>query len=132
MATKPIVLGLSICDYVIVEERTKKLSLIGTFTGLGVDSFPARALPFSVHAALCDAVGPVRFSLVGTLLQTGEEIYRTENQVVFLDKLTEVHYVFRLNTCVFPVAGWYQFTLLSEGEWLAQRRIRVYLKGAKS
>jgi hypothetical protein len=132
MATKPIVLGLSICDYVIVEEKTKKVSLVGSFSGLGVDDFPARALPFSVYAALCDAVGPVTFTLVVTRLDTGEEIYKRENHIVFPDKLTEVHYVFRLYNCEFPVASWYQFTLLGDGEWLAQRRVRVYVKGAKS
>jgi hypothetical protein len=31
MIPPPIALGLALCDYVIVEERTKKVSLIGRF-----------------------------------------------------------------------------------------------------
>ena len=131
MATKPIVLGLSICDYVIVEEKTKKVSLIGHFSGLAVDEFPTKALPFSVYAALSDSVGRLKIRLVVTRLDTGEVTYEVENQVSFPDKLTAVHLVCRLNNCEFPAPSWYQFTLLSENEWLAQRRVRVYAKGGE-
>jgi hypothetical protein len=33
MISVPDILGLAVCDYVIIEERTKKLSLIGNFSG---------------------------------------------------------------------------------------------------
>ncbi len=42
MGPRPVVLGLSLWDYVLVEERTKKVSLIGMFTGLGVSDFPTQ------------------------------------------------------------------------------------------
>jgi hypothetical protein len=57
MVPPPIALGLTLCDYVIVEEGTKKVSLIGTFTGIAVDHFPAVPQPFSVFSALIDGLG---------------------------------------------------------------------------
>jgi hypothetical protein len=38
MIPTPVALGLTLCDYVIVEEGTKKESLIGTFAASGCKS----------------------------------------------------------------------------------------------
>jgi hypothetical protein len=129
MTNRPVALSLTLCDYVIIEERTKKASLIGSFTGLAARSFPAIAQPFSVFAVLTDGLGDGIMELVILRLETGEQtaVYRTENQ--FPDKLTEVRYHLRLRQCRFPASGKYQFTLLADGEWVAQCCLRVYLGG---
>ncbi len=132
MASCPIALGLTLCDYVIVEERTKKVSLIGTFTGIGVDRFPVIAQPFCAFAVLTDGLGDVTRDLIGSHLDTGEEAFAHRSQVRFPDKLTEVRFLARLRQCSFPAAGLYQFTLLANGEWVAQRRLRVYQREAES
>jgi hypothetical protein len=36
----------------------------------------------------------------------------------------ELRVLFRVTSCIFPSPGAYQLTLLLNGEWLAQRRIR--------
>ncbi len=126
MGPRPIVVGMSLCDYVIVEERTKKLSLIGTFTGLGVPHFPALVAPFSVFAVLTDGLGGATMELLVTHMDTNEETYSHQASLTFPDKVTEVSYHLRLRQFVFPAAGTYQFTLLLDGEWMAQRRLRVY------
>jgi hypothetical protein len=128
----PLALGLTLCDYVITEEKTKKVSLIGTFSGLGATQFPAHALPFSVFAVLTDAVGDVTIKLSVVRLETDEEVLTREMTAHFPDKLTEVRVHFRILQGVFPAAGWYQFTLLADGEWVAQRRLRVYLVGGQA
>jgi len=128
----PVALGLCVCDYVIVEEKTRKASAIGMFSGMGLEHLPGRALPFSVFAALSDGLGVVTIRLVITRLDTGAQIFSRENQVNFMDKLTEVYFHFRVRTCVFPAAGWYEAVLLANGEWLAHRRFRVYPVGGVS
>ncbi len=120
---------MTLCDYVIVEEKTKKVSLIGSFTGMKVSHFPSTPAPFSVYAALTDGLSDVTIELIVSRLDTEEEIYSFRNTTHFPDKLAEVRFHLRLTQCSFPVAGHYQFTLLADGEWLAHRRLRVYLEG---
>jgi hypothetical protein len=122
----PIALGLTLCDYVIVEERTKKVSLVGSFTGIAVSEFPAVPNPFSVFAVLTNGLGDVNVNLVVTQLDTDAEVYVDQMPVHFPDKLAEINLHFRMRRCEFPDAGWYQFTLLADGQWVAQRRVNVY------
>ena len=125
----PVVLGLSLCDYVIVEERTRKVSLIGSFSGIAASRFPAVAQPFSVFAVLTDGLGDATIQLSILRLETDEEIFVYRAQLRFPNKLTEVSFHARLRECRFPGPGQYLFTLLVDGEWVSQRRIQVYLKG---
>jgi hypothetical protein len=131
MDPRPVVLGLSLCDYVIVEERTKKVSLIGTFTGLAVADFPAHVPPFSAFAVLTDGLGSATMELLATHMDTNEEVYSHQAAITFPDKLTEISYHLRVHQCVFPAPGIYQFTLTLDGEWIAQRRLRVYQRGTE-
>lgn len=128
MDPRPVVLGLNLCDHVIVEERTKKVSLIGTFTGLGANKFPALLPPFSVFAMLTDGVGSVTMKLSITHMDTNEVVYSYSGNLQFPDKVAEVAYHMRLRQCILPAPGLYQFTLWIDNEWAAQRRLRVYHK----
>src|SRR5207248_6172022 len=101
MEPRPVVLGLTLCDYVIVEERTKKVSLIGTFTGLSVPQFPGQALPFSVFAVLTDGLGSGTIELGIVHMETNEVLYSHQGVLTFPDIVTEVMYHFRLRQRVF-------------------------------
>src|SRR4051812_3743228 len=46
MVPAPVALGLTLCDYVIVEQSTNKASLIGTFSTFRGRVFPFPPLPF--------------------------------------------------------------------------------------
>ena len=126
MHPRPIVVGLTLCDHVIVEEKTKKISLIGAFTGLSAPAFPARVPPFSVFTVLTDGSGSATIKLLVTHMDTNEEVYSHEGVQFFPNKVAEVRYHLRLRQFAFPAAGSYQFTLLVDGEWMAHRRLRVY------
>jgi hypothetical protein len=132
MISLPTALNLILCDYLIVEEKTRKTSLIGCFTGLSLPQFPGLANPFSVYAGLTDGFGDVKMQLVVTRLDTGDEVYSQENRIQFTDRLVEVTYHTRLRAFTFPVPSYYQFSLTANGEWVAQRRLHVYLKKGQS
>jgi hypothetical protein len=51
MPPTPVAPGLSLCDYLIVDERNK-VSLIGTFTGVSTAEVPATLPPFCTYALL--------------------------------------------------------------------------------
>jgi hypothetical protein len=129
MIPPPLSPGLYLCDYVIVEENTRKVSLIGCFTGMGLDEFPSMPQPFSVFSTLSDGLGNGRIRLVVGQPEKDEIVYEREGTVHFPDKVTEVYLHFRVRECEFPEPGLYQFTLLVDNEWVAQRPIRVYRKG---
>ena len=126
MVPRPVLLGLTLCDHVIVEERTRKVSLVGCFSAIRVGSFPATPPPFSGFALLTDGLGDATIQLSVSRMETQEDIYIREMPCHFPDRLTEVRVHFRIHQCVFPAPGWYQVTLLADGEWLAQRLLRVY------
>jgi hypothetical protein len=132
MIPRPLAIGMTLCDYVIIEERTRKVSLIGSFSGLSAADFPALAQPFSVFSVLTDSLGDGTIDLVVSSLDNGEQIHSYRSELHFPDKLAEVVFHARLRQCSFPRAGEYQFTLFADGEWLAQRRLRVYLRGGLS
>jgi hypothetical protein len=128
----PIALGLTLCDLVIVEEDTRKVSLIGNLTRWTADNFPYTAPPFFAFSALTGSVGEGRMDLVVARLDTGEDIYRQHRVVHFTDRLRELHLILRVGNCVLLAAGWYQATLLADQEWVAQRRFRVIAQEAQS
>ena len=130
MVPPPIALGLTLCDYVIVEEGTKKVSLIGTFTGIAVEHFPAVPQPFSVFSALIDGMGNATMRIEVTNQETGEEVYARDRPIHFPDRLTEVYIHYRVRQCRFQNPGWYQATLFVDNDWVAQRRFRVHSLGA--
>lgn len=125
MAPLPVVLGLTLCDYVIVEEGTRKLSLIGTFTTLAFKQFPTPPRPFSLFLALTDGVGHAKIDLVMKRLQNGDELHRQTVVVEFAGKLEETHLLFRVDDWNFPDPGWFEFSVFVDGNLLAQRKLEV-------
>jgi hypothetical protein len=99
---------------------------------MAVAGFPATPPPFSAFAVLTDYQGDAAIKLLGLRLDTQEELYSRAASFHFPSKLSEARVHFRVNQCVFPAPGWYQFTLLVNGQWVAHRRVRVYLKGETS
>jgi len=126
MVPRPVALGLTLCHYFLVEEGTRKVSLVGVFSKLTSDQFPYVPPTFFVHAALTDGLGNATIDLVFTRLDTDEEVGVRRRQVRFANRLGELHVVFQVANLAFPVPGAYLFTLLVDGEWVAQRRLRVF------
>jgi hypothetical protein len=125
MIPPPIVLGLTICEKAIVEEGTRNVTIVSTFTRLVVDEFPSPPQRFSVYSVLTEGLGDGTILLTVTNLETDEEVDRIERSFRFPDRLAEIRLLFRIRECSFPVEGTYQITLYIDGEWLAQRRLQV-------
>ena len=125
MIPPPMVLGLTICEKGIVEEGTRNVTLVNTFTRLVVEEFPSPPQRFSVYSMLTDGLGDATILLTVTNLETDEEVDRIERRFRFPDRLAEVRLLFRIRECSFPVEGTYQITLSIDGEWLSERRLQV-------
>lgn len=123
MVSQPIALGMMICDHVIVEQGTAKISFVGGFNKLKSGKFPARLPPFELAATLAGSFGDVGLEVRLSRLETGASFVIHRRRQHFPDKLAEVLFRERFRDISLPVPGYYQFTLLAEGEWVAQRRL---------
>ncbi|HEY1380560.1 MAG TPA: hypothetical protein VGF55_27410 [Gemmataceae bacterium] len=128
----PVAPGLILCDQLIVEERTRKVSLIGTFWSVAVPRVPTVLPPFCAYTVLTDSEGDVPVELAVTRLDTMDIVHTVRDVLTFPDRLSEVHCIMRVRDCRVTAAGMYQVTLHTRGEWIAQRRLRVRLRGASS
>jgi hypothetical protein len=126
MIPAPLALGMTVCDYVIVEQNTRKVSLIGSFSGIRGESFPLVPLPFCVYSSLIGGLGEASIELTVTHLESDREVLALQRSTNFPSRFTEVQVIFRVASCQFPEPGSYQFTLLVDGEWVAHRRVRLY------
>ena len=130
MTPTPVVTGLMLCDHVIYEEGTGKVSPIGIFNRLRVDKFPSTPIPFWVFAMLTDGLGMGKIKVVVTQLETGIEVLSRGSSVYFQDRLYMVNQRVKLTTCSFPAPGWYSITLSIDGVPVADRRLEILLQGA--
>jgi hypothetical protein len=125
MIQRPVVVGLLLCEQLIVEERTRNVTLVNCFTRLKCREIPSLAQRLVVYAALTDGLGEGILRLVAVRLDTMEDVYVKDQPIRFSDPLEEVRIVFRLADLSLPVAGRYQFSLLADGELVAQRDLQV-------
>ena len=128
MVPRPVAVGICLCDHVIVEKGTEKVSLIGLFERFRLVSFPAVAAPFCIVARLTGGEGSGTIQLEMQDLETLALVENWAQVVQFSDRLAHVNVLFRLNHCTFPRPGHYQATLLADGEWIAQQRFEVRLR----
>jgi hypothetical protein len=132
MVPKPIALGLTLCDRVIVEEGTRHASLVGTFNHIRAPAFPHVSTPFSVYATLTGSDGDATVQLTVTSLETEEQVYAFRGSVHFPDRFSEIRVTLHVKRMQFREPGVYLFTLLVDGEWIAHRRLKVYSEEADS
>jgi hypothetical protein len=126
IAHQPVVVGLIVCRDA-TRHPSGDYTITRSFTGMAVPSFPALAPPFCVCCTLTDGYGDGRLEL--TVLKLDDpmvEVQPVVLPVAFRDRLQLVECVIRITRCTFPSPGIYLATLSLDGEWLAQKAVRVY------
>ncbi|MBI3410102.1 MAG: hypothetical protein HY040_17305 [Planctomycetes bacterium] len=122
------------CDGVIVEQGTSKTTLVGTFSAVAAPDFPSPPLDLHVFVQLTSSVGlmPVRLSCYRIDIADPVEVYSTTHAVSFRGKLfvEQLHLVWK--QFQFPAPGEYAFELWSQNQCIAERRLKVRLKGDQS
>jgi hypothetical protein len=125
MNPPPITLGLTLCEKVITEERTRNLTLVSTFRTLFVDDFPTLPQRLAFATVLTAGQGDATIDLAITHLATDEEIYSIRRQLRFPNRLEEVRVAFHIRDCSFPAPGHYEATLFVDGDPVARRKFLV-------
>src|SRR5438067_355037 len=102
MVPTPVAHGLTLCDYVIIERNTGKVSLIGNFREITLSDFPGVLPPFVVSTVLTDGAGSGMLELVVSRLETDEDLFTYARPVQFPDQLSELRIILRLTRCSIP------------------------------
>jgi len=125
---RPVAVGLTICETVIVDEQTRNVTAVNCFRKRRVAGFPSEPFPFTVFAWLTDGMGQGRLQVAIQRLDAEEleVVYRTSLPCQFASPLDEIRLIIRIRDCAFPVAGAYAVNLLADGELLAHKRLVIF------
>ncbi len=121
----PSVLSINICDSIIRDEATKKVSLIGLFNTIRANSFPYTHPQLHVYVALTNGHGKYKTDIRFSNLEDSKPIAGMVGELDFQNPLQVVE----LNICWqqlhFNKPGDYVVQVLCEGELVGERKFRV-------
>ena len=126
MIQRPAAVALSICEKVIVEEKTQNITLVNCLWRLGVQEVPSEPQRFIVYVWLTDGIGEGNIRVELLHPDTLEEILTWERRLTFSNPLQVFRAAFH-GEVSFPVEGRYQVSLLVDGASIAQRTFDVYI-----
>src|SRR5262245_98945 len=119
MFPPPTAYALTLCEKIVVEEDTRRLTLVNCLTMLAVDRFPSLPQDFYALAALTGGAGDATIQLNFYHPETLEVVHSFQRRIQFQDRLTEVQVRFHVRDCIFPVPGRYHVALLVDGDPVA-------------
>jgi hypothetical protein len=125
MVQPPTASGLILCEQVIIEEKTRNVSLVNTMGRLHCSTFPSPPQRLVIYAALTNGMGEGTMSLVVSRLDMLEEVDQRRWQMRFTSPLRIVRLMLRPPALSFPAPGQYQYTSFADGEWVAQTILEV-------
>jgi hypothetical protein len=124
----PTAIGLSLCEQVIIEDKTHNVTLVNCFTERTAEKFPSEPIPFVAFANLTDGLGEGMLEIVVQRLDTLDVVCRKSMRVRFTSPGNTMRLTVRIRDCCFPIPGHYQVSVLADGEFVAQRKMAVWEK----
>lgn len=122
---KPVVLSINICDSIIRDEITKKVSLIGLFSVIHANTFPV-AHPFChVYVALTNGHGLYKTVLRIVNMNNNKSIFNMDGDLNIVSPLQVVELNIGLQGLRFEEAGKYSVQVLCNGEPIGCRDFMV-------
>jgi hypothetical protein len=121
----PTVIGLLVCEQVIVDKDTNNPEPHQLLYQEEHSFVSIHAQRFAVVAFMTEGMGDVPIELTIQRRDNLDVIKHYAMSVAFTHMLQEVRFVLRVSDCVFPVAGKYDIFLLTDDAVLAQHRIDV-------
>jgi hypothetical protein len=128
MSQRPVAVALLLCEQVIVDDRTKRLTPVNCFSRWFIAGPLSEQQSFHAVAVLTSGHGTVPGALMIDRLDTGETIVQREFRLRFADPVEQYSCLLPLRRVKFPVGGVYQATLLMDGDSIASTRFSVLHK----
>ena len=121
----PILLSINICDLIVRDEITKKVSLIGLFNTIKAGVFPTQHNSFHVYVALTNGHGQYHTTLSIVDVTDNKPIMAIEGELNFLTPLQVLEINFGLQGLRFDKAGKYAFRVTCERMLVGERDFAV-------
>ena len=126
MNIKPILKAMLLCDQTIVEEGTKKRSLIGLFDRLSSAQLPTVHPSMSVYVQFREVEGAFDFTLELCDLAEGKTLNKAVvKNFKVQDKSRDCELVFNLMSVRFEHPGEYEFRIFINDYIFGQRSFHV-------
>lgn len=120
----PLCQALIVCDNIIREEHTRKLSLMGLFNSIQSAVFPISHAKMHIYIALTDYRGDAEATLK-FLDPEGTEMARLSGPLHFKNKLAVLELNFVIHGMVFPNPGAYSIEFLINDRLIVSKDIQV-------
>ena len=122
---KPIVLSINICDTIIRDEITKKVSLMGLFTAIKANTFPVTHPLFHVYVALTNGHGEYKTSLRIVSIADGKTILNIDGNLNVANPLQVAELNIGLQGLRFDKAGKYSVQVWCNDGFIGSRDFMV-------
>lgn len=123
--SKPIVLAINICDEIIRDEASKKLSLIGLFSNIHAGKFPAKHPSMHVYVSLTDGHGTCQGELRFVNESTDEIMFSSKGKVPFETPLQTIELNFEMKNLNFEGPGTYSVEFFCDDQLVGRRQFVV-------
>ncbi|MBI4613226.1 MAG: hypothetical protein HY720_06405 [Planctomycetes bacterium] len=122
----PELLAIMVCETVIRDERSKNISLIGTFNAILAPSFPCRHDRLHVYVSITNGRGAyngeIRLTHYGEQMET---LLKAEGNLQMDDPNDIYDLDFEFRGVVFPRPGKYTFEFAANGRMIGSRPFLV-------
>lgn len=128
-SVKPIAKSVYICDEVVLDPSSGKVSLLNLWDTIRVPPgmlFPYCLAKISVFAWWRDGLGKIRTRLDLVQASTGIVIRRTNDCIIdFGTRTVSIFARYKIENCAFPDPGFYYVELFCEDEFVEDQIIQV-------
>ena len=122
----PQVQALLICERIIRDHGSHRLSLINIFADIGTEEFPATFPEVWVYCRMINAVGRYNFTL--RIVKVGvqeEKVMDIERSFDCPNPAIMVEASFQIAKVMFREPALYEFRMIVEGETIGQTTLRI-------
>ena len=121
----PVALSINICDTIIRDEITKKVSLIGLFSAIKANTFPSTHPLFHIYVALTNGHGVYKTALRIVSVENGGIVLNIDGDLNIIDPLQVVELNIALQELRFTKPGKYSVQVLCNSELVGSRDFMV-------
>ena len=121
----PLVLSINICDTVIRDEKTRKVSLIGLFSVINAQTFPVRHPLMHVYVAMTNGHGQQQIGIQFVKISDGKALFGMQGDIVFPSPLQVVELNLEWRDVMFDEPGDYVVEVLCGGQKIGDRKFKV-------
>lgn len=127
----PLFRTFILCDQLILDAFTRKLSLVGVFNSFQFPAYPAMPAGFTGYVEMTDGVGEFNITLE-VHAPNGDLIFRAGvAQAKFSERRQPVTLHLKVPPFSLPMPGVYNIVLVSEGQELLRAPFEAFLRPAQ-